>query len=356
MIPDTRLTRALTLVPRKLYELGVVARTALYESGWLEAKRLGRPVLSVGNITLGGTGKTPIVEMLAAFLRDEGYAVAILTRGYGRKRRGREVLWSESGEQPPEAYERGGDEPALLARRVPGVHVVVDSNRHSAGAWAERELNPDVFILDDGFQHLRLARDLDILVIDATDPFGGCEMLPYGRLREPLRGVRRAGAVIVTRADRPFDDAYVRGVIRGACGEGVPVCYARHEVTGLRPLAGTRPIDLGELRGRRAAVLAAIGNPGVFLGDMKRAGVDVVADALLPDHHDYSQRDVDAAIGSARAAGAEVVLTTEKDAVKLERLDTSALPFHAVQIAFRSEQEAQLKQLCLGVVRGKVEI
>src|ERR1041385_3117807 len=238
MIPDTPVTRALTIVPRKLYELCVVLRTVLYETRYLEEKRLDRPVLSVGNITLGGTGKTPIVEMIARYLRDEGYRVAILTRGYGRRGTGRELLRSEAGELPPDAAERCGDEPALLARRVPGVHVIVDADRYEAGRWAERELNPDVFILDDGFQNLRLARDLNLLVIGATDPCGGTEMVPLGRLREPLHGVRRATAVVVTRADRAFDDTMIHRVVHGVCAQGTPIYYAYHDITGLRPLEG----------------------------------------------------------------------------------------------------------------------
>lgn len=345
----TLAARALSPLGR-LYGLAALTRAVAYETDYLSSRRLPKPVISVGNITLGGTGKTPLVAALASYLRDQGYEVVVLTRGYGRRGRGREVLRSEEGEAPADAYERGGDEPALLARALPGVTIVVDSDRHAAGVWAEREISPDVFILDDGFQHLRLARDLDLLVVDATDPFGGCEMPPLGRLREPLQGARRADAVVVTRSDRPFDGALVERVVRGLCGERVPIFYAYHDIVGLRPLAGGPDRTPYGLRGRRAAVMTAIGNPAVLLADLEHAGVEVALESIHADHHDFDQGDVDRAVEAALAARADVVLVTEKDAVKLERLDTSRLPFYAVRIEFRSDHEALIKSLCLKAI------
>jgi tetraacyldisaccharide 4'-kinase len=335
-----------------LYGVAARARAAAYAAGLLSRRRLGRPVISVGNLTLGGTGKTPLVAALAAFLRDQGLGVAILTRGYGRRGRDREVLRSEAGELPPDAADRCGDEPALLARAVPGVAVVVDADRYAAGSWAERELDPDVFVLDDGFQHLRLARDLDIVVGDATDPFGGYALPPLGRLREPVAALRRADAVVVTRADRPFDREHLARVARGFVGADVPIFYADHRIVDLRPLPGGEPRPPETLGGCRAGILTAIGNPAVFLGDLERAGVEVVAEALHPDHHAFAQRDVDAAVALARAAGAAALVTTEKDAVKLERLDLSAFPVLSARIAFRSDAAAEIERLCLRIVRA----
>jgi tetraacyldisaccharide 4'-kinase len=339
------------LVPvAKLYELAALVRAEAYATGYLTTHRLVRPVISVGNLTLGGTGKTPLVAALAAYLRDQNLEVVILTRGYGRKRKAREVLRSETGELPPDAYERGGDEPALLARELPGVTVVVDPDRSSAGAWAERELDPDVFLLDDGFQHLRLARDLNVLVIDATDPFGGLRPPPLGRLREPLQGLRRADAVVVTRADRPFDERLIERVVRGLCRSEVPIFYAYHDFTDLRPLGGGKTRTPYGFRGRRVGVLTAVGNPAVLVGDLAHASIEVVSESLLADHHDYAQADVDVAVAAARAAGAEALVTTEKDAIKLERLDLAAMPVFAARIRFRSEHEALIKSLCLKAI------
>ena len=334
----------------RLYELGARARTAAYEAGYLRSRRLDRPVISVGNVTLGGTGKTPIVAMLAAYLRDRGLEVVVLTRGYGRQSRGREVLRSQSGELPPDAVARGGDEPALLSRELPGVTIVVDSDRHAAGLWATRELGADVFLLDDGFQHLRLARDLDLVVVDATDPFGGERMPPLGRLREPVRGLGRADAVVVTRATHAVDETGLRRAVARVCGAEVPLFLASHDVTGLRPLAGGAEQMPSSLGASTAAVLTAIGNPRVLLADLGRVGIEVVAERLLPDHHDYAQADVDDAIAQARSAGATVLVTTEKDAVKLERLDLSRMPVFAVRIRFTSDDEAAIKRLCLDAI------
>lgn len=348
----SRAARLVLAPASKLYEMAALVRAEAYATGYFKARRLDRPVISVGNITLGGTGKTPLVAALAAYLRDQNLEVVVLTRGYGRRRKGREVLRSEAGEMPVDAFERGGDEPALLARELPGVNIVVDADRYAAGAWAEREIDPDVFLLDDGFQHLRLARDLDILVVDATDPFGGLHLPPLGRLREPLQGMCRADAVVVTRSDRSFDGALVERVIRGTCGEEVPVFYAYHDLTELRPLAGGQGRAPYSLRGQRVGVLTAIGNPAVLLEDLANAGIEVVSESLFADHHDFEQPDVDRAVARARDAGATAIVTTEKDAVKLERLDSGALPVLVARIQFRSDHEALVKSLCLKTVLG----
>lgn len=333
-----------------VYGFASLVRAVAYETGYLTSSRLTRPVISIGNITMGGTGKTPLVAMLATYLRDQNYEVVILTRGYGRRERGRVALRSESGEMPPDAVARGGDEPALLAREVPGVTVVVDADRVAAGRWAEEALDPDVFLLDDGFQHLRLARDLDLLVLDATDPFGGYATPPLGRLREPVQGAKRADAVVVTRADRPFDDALIRRVVEGTCREGVPILYTWHDLVGMRPLAGGAVLPASAFRGRRVAVLTALGNPDIFLADLEHVGIEVVAERLHADHHEFEERDVAEAVAAARAAGADAVLVTEKDAVKIERLDLSAVPFFAARIEVRGDQDAMIKSLCLKAI------
>jgi tetraacyldisaccharide 4'-kinase len=339
-----------------LYGFGARLRAAAYETGYLRARRLSTPVVSVGNLTFGGTGKTPLVQSLAAFLRDEGYDVAILTRGYGRRSKARELLRSEAGELPPDAYARGGDEPALLARELPGVAVVVDRDRYESGRWAERELGPDVFLLDDGFQHLQLSRDLNILVVDATDPFGGLHTPPLGRLREPIQGAKRADAVVVTRADRPFDDELVRRVVGRACGVATPIYYAWHDIVGLRRLGGSAQTEVGSLRGQRVVVLTGLGNPSVLLDDLERAGIEIVATRLHADHHDFTRADIARAVEAAGRARAQAILVTEKDAIKLEPLCEVAIPFYAVRIAFRSDEGAHIQSLCLKAIRahGKV--
>lgn len=387
MIRDTLVARAIAFAPRKLFEAAVRSRNALFDRGALRATRLPGPVVSVGNITLGGTGKTPIVAEVAGWLRDEGFAVAILTRGYGRRGSGRVVLGAKSGEPTPAV---AGDEPILLARSVPGAYVVVDADRVAAGVWAARELGATAFVLDDGFQHRRIARDLDLVAVDATDPFGGGEMLPFGRLREPLGGLRRASAVVVTRADRIADAAGLRSELARFVAPGTPVLESSHELVGFRPLLGearggsaaggavSRRGDavpgasveradgadaaldrrranvlLGPdaLSGKAALAVAALGNPAVFLGDLERAGVDVVARALFRDHHRYSQGDLDAAVAAAHRAGADALVTTEKDAVKLETLDARGMDVFVARISLRRDAAESLRALCLTAIR-----
>jgi tetraacyldisaccharide 4'-kinase len=347
-LPDNRLLRALAYAPRRLYEAGVRLRSALYETGRLRSVRLDRPVVSVGNLTFGGTGKTPLVEVIATALVREGLRVVVLTRGHGRRGKGRVVLRAEA---EGDAVDRGGDEPALLARRVPGAVVVVDADRRAAGRWAEREIDPDVFVLDDGFQHLRVARDLNLLVVDATNPFGGMEMAPFGTLREPLGAMRRADAVVITRAGRAHDLDLVVGTIREACGDRIPIVRTDHQVRGFVPLGGGPMRPAGSLRGQSAGVLAALGNPAVLLDDLARADIRVAAARLLPDHHDYSRRDLDDAIAASRARGASVLLTTGKDAVKLERLGATEIPILVVEIELNPSDREPLERLCLEAVR-----
>src|SRR5215475_12227515 len=239
--------------PAKLYELGVRVRAAFYESKLFETRSLNTPVISVGNLTVGGVGKTPCVAFIARFLGDEGYEVGVLSRGYKRESRGRVEVSNERGIicGPNEA----GDEPFLLANLCPGARVVVDHDRYAAGKWLEDRERISVFILDDGYQHLRLARDLNLLLIDASEPLDQAKMVPFGRLREPIAAMRRADAVIVTRSDQPFDRRALENAIGKFARADTPVFYAHHKITGMINLDGAGGISpVGFARKRVAAV------------------------------------------------------------------------------------------------------
>src|SRR5215470_17503235 len=250
-------------VPAKLYELGVRARAALYENGLFETRGLKAPVISVGNLTVGGSGKTPCVAFLARLLRDEGYEVAILSRGYKRESRGRVEVSDEreilSG--PDEA----GDEPYLLAKSCPGARVVVDRDRYAAGRWLEERARVSVFILDDGYQHLRLARDLNLLLVDASEPLAQAKMVPFGRLREPLAAMRRADAVIVTRSDQSFDRHSLENTIGRFARANTPVLYAYHRMTNLIRLNDELIVDLSTFARRRIAAVSGVARPERFV-------------------------------------------------------------------------------------------
>jgi tetraacyldisaccharide 4'-kinase len=346
-----KLKRVLLWVPARLYELAVRLRVAAYETEYLKPKRLDATVIGVGNITLGGTGKTPMVEYIARYLKSEDRRVAILTRGYGRKSSGMRILNHTQGEESNSADTQShvefGDEPLMLARNLPDVPIIINKDRHEAGRRAERELGAEVLILDDAYQHLALARDLNILLIDATDPFGGFEMVPFGRLREPLYGIKRADAVIITRADRPFDQGRTHAIIKYFCGDKIPVMYVYSTVVRLRHLESNEVYEASEFRDWNMAVMCGIGNPEAFVSDILQAGMRVVSESLFADHYTYSQRELDRMIQAAREAGADSIVTTEKDAVRLESLNKGDFPIYAAQMEIESEDDVRLKSLLL---------
>ena len=337
----------------KLYELAVRTRLALYDAGFLKTYRLKAPVISVGNLTVGGTGKTPCVAFLANFLQREGHKVAILSRGYKRSSKGRiEVANGEGILCGPQA---AGDEPYLLAGSCPGVHVVVDSDRYAAGKWLAERPAPaavTVFILDDGYQHLRLARDLNLLLIDALEPLAG--LLPAGRLREPLSGLRRADAVIVTRSDRKFDRAALERIIFEYAQ--IPIFYAHHELTKMRRLDGGETIEAASLAGRKVAAFSGIARPERFISDLATLGMAVVERCDFADHHRYQPDELQRILRLAREAHVDAVVTTEKDAANLTQLAPvrSTIPIYAAQIEFRCENMEELNGFILSKMPAKM--
>jgi len=355
---DEKLKRALIWLPAKLYELAVRLRVAAYETEYRTPQRLEAAVIAVGNLTLGGTGKTPMVEYIARYLRSEDHRVAILTRGYGRASDGMRTLNAPTASSHPESepatqapsFREVGDEPLMLARALPDVPIIIHKDRVQAGRWAVEATGANVLVLDDAYQHLRLARDLNILLIDASDPFGGFEMAPLGRLREPLYGIKRADVVIITRADRPFDQAQTQALVRRFCGGDVPLIYITSGITRLRHLETGAIYELDEFAGWNAAVLCAIGNPHAFAEDILQAGINIVSESFFRDHHPFTQADLDSATAEARRAAADMIITTEKDAMRLEGLSYGDVPVYAAQMEIQSDDEIRLKSLLLRTV------
>jgi tetraacyldisaccharide 4'-kinase len=342
---ESPLARALLYAPARLYKLALRARIVAYERGLLKTYRLRAPVISVGNLTVGGTGKTPCVAFIARALRDAGHHVAILSRGYKRETRGRVEVSNEKEIlcSPRES----GDEPYLLAESCPGVRVVVDENRVAAGQWLEQRAPVSVFLLDDAFQHLRLARDLNLLLIDATEPLNAAKMVPFGKLREPLAGLRRADAVIVTRSDQPFDRALLVETIETSARPNTPVFFAHHEMTRLRRLGKEETVRLAEFAQKPVAAVSGIAKPDRFNADLQKADLRIVLRRDFEDHHRYSLEEFASIVRAAQSAKAEAIIVTEKDAANLsgEMILQSPLPIYAAQIEFRCEQEAVLKEL-----------
>lgn len=311
--------KSIVLPPLSLL-YGAVTRTrlSLYKRGTFQTTKLDRPVISIGNITTGGTGKTPLVEYVAKLIASQGKKVCILTRGYGRKDPHLQVIVSDGYDvlaSPGEA----GDEPYLLATKLAGQAAVISSaDRIAAGQEAIKDFGTEVFVLDDGFQHLRLARDLNIVCVDATNPWGGGRLLPYGRLRESLEGMRRADCVVLTRCDQVESVEALRAEVS--------------ELTGGRPIfeSRMRPVRVNAMLGRVGA-FCAIGNPVSFFESLRGLGYELGLERAFTDHHAYTPGDVEQLNQLAQQSGASALITTAKDAVKLKGM-TFAVPCYVLEI------------------------
>ncbi|NVN89325.1 MAG: tetraacyldisaccharide 4'-kinase [Desulfuromonadales bacterium] len=309
-LPDQLLLAILTPFAA-MYSLAQALRSQLYRSGALQTRKLPRPVISIGNITVGGTGKTPVTAFIARRLLSQGLRVAVLSRGYGGTLEGQSAIVSDGQQTLLEAWQCG-DEPYLLASTVAGLMVVIGSDRHAAGMLALEKLSPDVFLLDDGFQHIRLHRDLDILLLDHSRPFGNGRTLPAGLLREPRRAAERADIHIHTRCPKGAPAVPAIG--------GKPSCRARHTLRDALPLKGGTPFPFGILRDRKALAFAGIAEPQNFFEGLHSQGVNLVSTVAFPDHVSYDGSRIAELAGAMEASGADTLVTTEKDGVKLKQM------------------------------------
>ena len=298
-------------------------------------RRLARPVISVGNLSMGGTGKTPVVAALAQRLIDAGHRPSILSRGYARTEAVDGVVVVSHGTAIRSTVERSGDEPMMLARQVPGAAVCVSPDRHLAGILAEQRLGCTVHVLDDGFQHLDLARDFDVLVTTIGEiPTG--RVIPMGRLREPADAAARAHFLVVSDATggAAQAEAWTLG-IQQSCGSvrtlGEPLSIRlKSDTAGTDTKAAWCPALAGlTSKDDRVLAVAGIAHPDRFVTSLKAAGWNVVETMAFPDHHRYTATDVAAIESKLRAAGADAVFTTDKDAVRLEGVP---LPFVAYRV------------------------
>ena len=351
------LARGRTLAPLSaLYGTVTRARLMLYQTGALQVHKINAPVISVGNITTGGTGKTPLVEWIARAVGHTGRRVCILTRGYGRADKSERVVVSD-GERILADARTGGDEPLLLAETLQGVAAVIsDADRVHAARWALDALGSQVFILDDGFQHLRIARDLNILTIDATNPWGGGHLLPRGRLREPLRGLARADLIVITRADQVHDIFALKQEVE-RLSKGRPLLLAHARTRRMRSLFNRADEDAPGAPSSSTPVAAfcAIGNPESFFAHLRVDGHALNYTRAFADHHVYAQRDVDAIEREAEARGAQWLLTTAKDAVKLRSL-RFRLPCYVLDIEIEFDDESKLLNLIREAIQKGVRL
>lgn len=337
------LLRCLLRLLAVFYSGIVRLRDFFYSAGLLKSHRVEAVVICVGNITTGGTGKTPLVVWLCEWLAGHpelgARRCAILTRGY------------KSAEH--------SDEPALLAQSCPQVPVVVNPDRVAGATEAIRKLGAEILIMDDGFQHRRLHRDLDIVAIDATCPFGYGRVLPAGMLRESLGGLGRAGAFVVTRCDQA-GDAELADIERRLheYNPKAPTAKCAHAPTYVA-LSGGERIELEELSGMKVFAFCGIGNPDSFVKSLEKLGADVVGSEVLDDHHSYTAGCLERIFKQARALNAGMILTTLKDWTKIQPLSSSdsnpPLAYLAVEIAFLAGQEG-LRDLIEGAVGGRIGV
>ncbi|MCU0606059.1 MAG: tetraacyldisaccharide 4'-kinase [Candidatus Edwardsbacteria bacterium] len=334
-----------------VYGAVVRFRTEFYRRGWLRAHATGIPVISIGNITAGGTGKTPMAIHVAQLLLRRGLRVAVLSRGYKRTIRNPKsnILVVSDGVSMRCAVDQAGDEPYLMASRLlgsaqkPGAFVIVGKDR-VAGAKMAVELGAQAIVLDDGFQHLRLRRDLDIVLLDAGRPLGSGWLLPAGRLREPAGALGRASALVFTRAvaaGRPT------GSDRLAAGK--PAFASRHVPAGLFRWRSNTATDPAELAGKRVLLFSGIARPESFERSAGELGVDSCGHLRFGDHHGYS--DADLGRIAAAASSGDALVTTEKDAVRLPLTWGPGKPLYVLRIGIEFVKDAErFEQLVLSAV------
>jgi tetraacyldisaccharide 4'-kinase len=330
------------------YGLGHGFRLRAYRCGWWRAERLNCRVISVGNLTLGGTGKTPMVVKIARILKDRGLGPAVLSRGYGGGSRsavnvvsdGREVLLAAS---------EAGDEPVMIARKLGDVPVLTGRDRRRTGRYAIDRLGADILILDDGFQHLALARDLNILLLDWQRPFGNRRPFPAGELRDPISETARADLICFTRCPQGQKAA------QAELPAGVPVVHAAYRSQSLLPLGGGEALAPESLKGERVAAFAGIARPVDFLQQVEAIGAEVVHFQAFPDHHAYTGEECEAFARAAGSRGAKFILVSEKDSVKLSA-GSFSLPVFALAVEMEFlEGDPLLTRYLLGPLASREE-
>lgn len=315
-----------------LYGLVQRLRAFLYEKGFISTEKIRPMVISVGNITVGGTGKTPAVIAIAETAKQSGLKVAVLTRGYKGKAKG--ISPVSDGSRILLDCREAGDEPYLIAKKLKGIPVIKGDDRHLSALFAIEKFGTDLFILDDGYQHLKLHRDKNILLIDATDPFGNGHIIPRGILREPLTAIKRADIVVLTKSDLVEDKGKILEIIRGYNPEA-PVFFSYYKTMELIGLRG-ESIPIETINDRKIFIFSGLAGNRSFRALLERYSPRIIGELTYPDHFYYSTKDIVRIKEEARSLGAEMIITTEKDLVKIDAEEGHGeeIPFLALRIAF----------------------
>lgn len=343
-----RALEPILFIPGLLYEALVRARNGLYAKGLFKQHRLPGPVISVGNITVGGSGKTPLVIHIAQLIAERGFQPAILTRGYGRDS-SEKTLVVHPGELVPSAARVLGDEPAVIRRHVPSSWMGISGNRLEAGSSIARKAERPVFILDDGFQHRQLGRDLDIVVLDGSQPLQSNRVMPRGTLREPLQELGRCHVAVVNGVQEAgAADAILKSFVR--YDSKVSVFFCSQNIESVIPFTSwsEKASPAWPRQPRSAFLVAALGNPERFERDVRQFGIEVVGTKFFRDHYWLLQGDWNDCVRQARRMNAECMITTEKDAVKISHPPDFPL-FIATQstVIFRAGEFLEILTRCL---------
>lgn len=329
-----------------IFRIIVQIRIWRYRSGWRPQRHLGTQVVAIGNITVGGTGKTPVVELLARSLRDQGRRVAILSRGYKSKKLSQPQTWKNKdgspipGERMPKVVSTGtallldskfaGDEPFMLARNLDGVAVVVDKNRVKGGLFAVRQLEADTLLLDDGMQYLDLAHSIDIVLVDAGSPFGTEALLPRGTLREPPKNLSRASYILITKCSGNSNEALISRIRR--YNKTAEIIECTHGPIHLENVFTRERLPLEFLKDRWVGAISAIAVPEAFESSLERLGARVEIRRRFSDHYRFSRREVDQFMQRCVERDMELIVTTEKDAVRFPQPQSIDVPVYFLRI------------------------
>lgn len=330
------------------YGLAVRLRLFLYGRGILKTHTLPCRVVSIGNITVGGTGKTPVTIALAREIQEGGRSVVILSRGYKSKGPSKDGMRVVSDENEILLTPReSGDEPYLMATKLPGVPIVVSSNRVKAGGYIMERFAPDIILLDDGFQHIRLYRDVNIMLVDARRGFGSGYLLPRGPLREPVTEIKRADIIMVKGAGDPNTPIDIPGNL-----PRFNFTYNASALTSLTDEIVAGALD--DLSGSNVFIFTAIADPDSFATSVEALGANITGTLTFPDHHWFTQNDIDRLKAASQKqgeqgeqGGVDYIITTEKDAVRLGSLDTGTLPLVMLTIEASIERADELLRLIL---------
>lgn len=340
------LTRLLMRTLSGVYRMVVEGRLRLYRTNWKKQHYLGTRVVSIGNLTVGGTGKTPVVELLARTLRDRGRQVAILSRGYKSKKLDDVQVWERADgtavkeDAMPKVVSSGagvllhckfaGDEPFMLAKNLEGVSVIVDKDRVKGGRFAVGELGADILLLDDGMQYLQLAHGIDVVLVDAKAPFGTESLLPRGTLREPPRNLRRADFIFITRSDGSCNEGLIRRLRRYNAVAEIIECahgpkYLENLFTGER-----QPLEF--LEGKWVAAISGIAMPESFEQELEKLGARIGIHKRFSDHHRFTRLEIERYMRRCVDRDMDLIVTTEKDAVRYPKPEEMDVPVYFLRI------------------------